>query len=375
MANEVQKTGQQGGNVATQQDTSIKGWLQSETFIATIKNVLPSHLTPERMSRVACTALMRTPKLSKCTQASFFKCMLDLSQWGLEPDGRRAHLIPFENRKAQTIECTLIIDYKGLAELVYRSGVVSFLHADVVREGDFFVYSMGELSQHIPWFLRRDPNKPAEAGKIYAVYCKAMMKDGSAKTEVLSVDEVYSIRDNSQGWRAFKKYGGQSPWNPENPVSEQEMMKKTAFRRLSKWLPLSAEIRDAVEHDDDAIDVEATVPQSRARVSDLNLQLTDDGAAGDQDEHVDHDEQGDQHGQAEGHEQGQKLTAEQITEQWCERVSKAKKRSELVDLNAELINGETRITNDQKMPIVDMISKKLSTMKAKAPQGDLLDQQ
>lgn len=90
---------------------------------------------------------------------------------------------------------------------------------------------------------------------------------------------------------------------------------------------------------------------------------------------ADDDEQGDQHGQAEGHEQGQKLTVEQISEQWLERIGKAKKRSELNDINAELINGEKRLTNDQKMPIVEVISKKLSTLKNKAAQGDMLDQQ
>jgi hypothetical protein len=33
-----------------------------------------------------------------------------------------------------------------------------------------------------------------------------------------------------------------------------EMAKKTAFRRLSKWLPLSAEVRDVIDRDDDVID-------------------------------------------------------------------------------------------------------------------------
>jgi recombinational DNA repair protein RecT len=35
------------------------------------------------------------------------------------------------------------------------------------------------------------------------------------------------------------------------------MAKKTVFRRASKWIPLSSEIRDAYERDDDSL-VEAT---------------------------------------------------------------------------------------------------------------------
>lgn len=231
---------------------TLRQHLEGPAFQDAIKRALPKHLTPERFIRVAITAMMKTPKLADCSQASFFNALLTLSQFGLEPDGRRAHLIPFENRKKGVTECQLIIDYKGLAELVYRAGVVSYLHADVVREGDIFNFSKGELAEHVPWFLRRDAAKPAESGQIYAVYSLARMKDGGEKAEVLALSEVLDIRDGSQGWRAFKQgYAKTSPWDPANPVSEQEMMKKTAFRRLSKWLPLSPEIRDAAESDDE----------------------------------------------------------------------------------------------------------------------------
>jgi phage RecT family recombinase len=197
----------------------------------------------------------------ECTQSSLFQCLLTCAQFGLEPDGRRAHLIPFENRKKKIVECQLIIDYKGLSELVYRSGVVSYLHSDVVRRGDIFDFSKGQLKDHVPHFLRKqdDQMKPPSAGLIYAVYSLARMKDGSEKCEVLALSEVLSIRDGSQGWRAFKAgFAKSSPWDPNNAVSEQEMMKKTAFRRLSKWLPISAEVRDLIEKDDDPIDIVAT---------------------------------------------------------------------------------------------------------------------
>lgn len=230
---------------------TISTLLEAPSFKEAVAKSLPKHLTADRFVRVAVTAIARTPKLALCTRESLFACLYQLSAFGLEPDGRRAHLIPFEDKRNNKIICTVIVDYKGLAELVYRSGVVSYLHADVVREGDVFEFSKGELRQHVPWFLRRDAERPESAGTIFAAYALARMKDSSEKAEVLALSEVMSIRDNSQGWRAFKAgYAKQSPWDPKNPVSEQEMMKKTAFRRLTKWLPLSPEIRDAVESED-----------------------------------------------------------------------------------------------------------------------------
>lgn len=218
---------------------TLRGEIEGDAFKNAVAQILPSILTPERFVRVAITAMMRTPKLKDCDRPSFFKCLMDLAQLGLEPDGRRAHLIPFENRKRGCMECQLIIDYKGLAELVYRSGMVSYIHADVVCEKDEFVYDRGQLVKHVP-------NWKEKRGEVYAAYALCRFKDGGEKCEVMSRDEIEGIRKRSRA-------GNSGPW-----VSDwQEMAKKTAFRRLSKWLPLSAEVRDALDKDDDIIDVAA----------------------------------------------------------------------------------------------------------------------
>lgn len=251
---QLTKVPPQGAPVASPANAkkSVRQWMESDEFKLEMLKVLPRHMTPDRMARIALTAAMKNPKILQCTVESIMQCMLTCSQFGLEPDGRRAHLIPFEDRNAKTIVCTLIIDYKGLVELAIRSGKVAHLHADIVREGDLFEFSIGEIKEHVPWFLRRDADKPAEVGRDIAAYAFARMKDGSTAVAVLSIEEIYAIRDGSQGWKAFEKgITKQSPWDPQNWVSEQEMKKKTALRRLTKMLPLSPEFRDAIDIDDD----------------------------------------------------------------------------------------------------------------------------
>lgn len=220
---------------------TVRQRLEGQDFRKAVASVLPKHLTPDRFVRIAIMAMTKTPKLAECTQASLFGALMTLSQLGLEPDGRRAHIIPFRNNKTNTTECQLIIDWKGLAELAMRSGQVSNLHADVVSDGDLFTYSMGRVTDHVPWFLRRDKEKPAEPGPFVAAYALATFKDGSSKAEVLSIGEV-------DGIRARSKSPDTGPW----ATDYAEMAKKTAFRRLAKWLPLSPEFRDAVDADDGA---------------------------------------------------------------------------------------------------------------------------
>lgn len=214
---------------------TIRQHLESDAFRDQVAMALPKHVTPERFVRVALTATNRNPKLLQCTQSSLFQCLLDLSSMGLEPDGRRAHLIPFKDT------CTLIIDYKGIVELAMRSGEVSAIHADKVCENDVFDYDKGQILAHKIDF--RIPR-----GAAYAYYAVVKLKDGTEKVEVMTKEDVDAVRRRSRS-------ANNGPW----VTDYDEMAKKTVFRRASKWIPLSPEIRDAVDRDDDIAASPATV--------------------------------------------------------------------------------------------------------------------
>lgn len=219
--------------------------LRGEALKSAITEVLPRHCSPDRFMRMAIQALNRTPDLAKCSKTTVIRCLMDLSMYGLEPDGRRAHLIPFKRNKKDAkgnwsteYECTLIIDYKGLVELVLRSGQVKRIHADVICENDTFAYDLGEVSKH-----QIDFSKPR--GAVYAAYSLCELKDGGVQSVVMTRDEIEAIRARS-------KSKDNGPW----VTDWNEMAKKTTFRRLSKWLPLSTELRDAIEYGEEEYSAE-----------------------------------------------------------------------------------------------------------------------
>ena len=205
------------------------------------------------MARVALTAIRRVPKLKECSPESFFKSMMDLSSWGLEPDGYRAHLIPYGK------ECQLIIDYKGLVELAMRSGKIASIHADVVCDSDTFEVDRGQITRHAI-----DYKNPR--GDVYAVYCLVRFKDGAEKAEVMTREDVEKIRQRS-------KAGNNGPWKTD----WNEMAKKTVFRRCSKWLPLTAEQLDAFQRDFDTIDCVSHRPMTET-ASDVMERLREPAA-------------------------------------------------------------------------------------------------
>ena len=225
---------------AAKKPATIRDIIEGDGFKQQIAKVLPSILPPERFVRIAVTAMLKTPKLAQCSQASLLNSLLQLAQYGLEPDGRRAHLIPYGD------QCQLVVDYKGLAELAMRSGLVSYMHADIVCENDVFEFGMGEITAH-----KVDLKKPR--GAMYAAYAICKFKDGTSKAEVMAKEEIEAIRNRSRA-------GKNGPW----VTDFNEMAKKTVFRRLSKWLPLSPELRDAAENDDDVIEVETTTRRAHS---------------------------------------------------------------------------------------------------------------
>ncbi len=234
--------------------TDIRSLISSDIMKKQFALALPKHLTPDRFVRVVLTTINKTPKLATCTKESLLASLMDCSALGLEPDGRKAHLIPYGDK------CTLIVDYKGLVDLARRSGDIADIHADTVCANDEFDYAFGSDSK-----LVHKPNLE-DRGSVIAAYSFVRLKDGSSSFEVMNVQEIDAIRKRSKAAQA-------GPW----VTDWNEMAKKTVFRRHSKWLPLSAEFQEAIDRDFDT--PESIVRVGKPEVMMPTAVIEDQGAA------------------------------------------------------------------------------------------------
>ena len=241
--------------------------------LARLRDVMPRHLTPERMMRMLATALRTTPKLAECDPMSLLGAVMTCSYVGLEPNTPLGHayLIPFEKTKydreqrkriVERVDVQLIFGYRGLIDLARRGGELVSLHADVVYEGDEFSFEYGSNMhlRHVPMGGARDGRKP-----IWA-YAHAKLKDGEA-FEVLPYAQVLKIRDATQGYqaavRAKEAASAQgSEWKMKSYLEtpwvkyEHEMSSKTLIRRIAKMLPMSLEKMHLATQIDGAADLD-----------------------------------------------------------------------------------------------------------------------
>jgi recombination protein RecT len=167
---------------------------------------------------------------------SLMKALHDAAALKLVPNGvlGSAYIVPRRNKQTGRSEAYFQVGYRGLEDLIMRSGHVSNIQSRVVYANENFRISYGTAPsiEHEP-ILDGD-----KRGKVRGFYGVARMRDGTFVIDYMTVDQVNAIRDRSPS-----KSG---PWSTDY----EEMGRKTIIRRLAKSLPMSVEVQAAIGADD-----------------------------------------------------------------------------------------------------------------------------
>lgn len=228
--------------------------------------VLPRGWDMDRFTNLVLSCVKREPKLISCFgtpqgEASLIVAALQCAAIGLEPNTplKEASLVPRRNKGVD--ECQLMIEYRGLIKLARRSGELSTVTAEVVRDRDEFSYTKGlePTLRHVPYDGDEDP------GELTHCYAVAVFKDGGKQFVVLSRREVYNEhRAKSDSWRN-ERSRPYSPWTQ----FEASMWRKTAVRALEPFLPLTAEAAAGFDSDERVLSLDDGVIMPSGEIIDI----------------------------------------------------------------------------------------------------------
>lgn len=194
---------------------------------------LPKHLNSERFTRIAITTIRQNPKLAECNAESLLGSLMTIAQLGLEPGVLgQCYLIPYGT------ECQLQLGYKGMIELLRRTGQLSDIYAYPVYSNDEFSieYGLERTLKHIPAFTN-----PEGRGEIVGFYSVAILKDGTRAFEYMTKNEVVSHEEKYRKGK-FKN----NVWEK----NFEEMALKTVTKKMLKWLPISVELVENLRKDE-----------------------------------------------------------------------------------------------------------------------------
>ena len=222
----------------------IAEYLQNPEAVAQIQAYGLKFVTPERMGRLLLTLLRTKPDLHECTFQSLMACLMLASQYELEIGTAQCYIVKRKRNTAKRgeqdnwiVEAEFQIGYQGFIELIHRAHPGCRVAAHPIYSNDKFLHRYGyddEVLIHEPAF----PNR----GELIGYY-SYFVRGSHRAAEVMTVPEVDAVKERttSRDWKTKEIVG---PWITD-PV---EMGRKTALRRLWKWIPKTPQLNEAVAH-------------------------------------------------------------------------------------------------------------------------------
>ncbi|MFV2172268.1 recombinase RecT [Actinomadura sp. LOL_016] len=204
---------------------------------------MPKGAEATQLIRDAMTCISGTPRLAECDSQTVLGGLMTCAQLGLRPGVAglgHAWLIPMWDKNLKGMAATLIIGYRGYAELAYRHPKVEGIASRVVYEKDEFEIEFGLQDGHLIDRLVHRPYTDGRRGGPRSFYAVARLSGGGIMTEPWSLEEMEDHRDK---YAMAKKDGFVlGPWR-DNFV---EMGRKTMIRNpLMKMMPISTELAAA----------------------------------------------------------------------------------------------------------------------------------
>ena len=192
-------------------------------------------LEPKKLDRflaIAKTELRNNPRIASCEIKSLCGAIVQAGQFGLELSSLQGHAYLTSRGNA----CQLIIGYKGMLALGYRSEKLLSLEVQKVCKNDMFKRRHGDNKG-----LEHEPNDKEDRGEIIGYYAYAHLVNHDKAFEYMSMDDIEKLKKE-----AHVVTTPNSPW----VKFEEAMCKKTVIRQLFKYLSLSAEMDRAIGLDE-----------------------------------------------------------------------------------------------------------------------------
>ena len=198
-----------------------------------LQRALPKHMSGDRITRITLTEIRKNPLLAECTGSSFFGSLLTAAALGLEPGvNGECYLVPYRNRKADIVECQLIVGYQGVAKLFWHHQLAKRLSAEYVCANDHFLFDKGlhPRLEHTP--------ATGDRGAIVGYYAIAELSTGGLAFDYFTADQIKALRQGKVGTSG------------DIADNEHWMERKTALKQVLKLMPKSVELVQAIAVDE-----------------------------------------------------------------------------------------------------------------------------
>lgn len=213
------------------------------TAIATIDSLgqdladsLPATINLTRFRAAFVNLAVHNPGIFACTPESLRSALVKCAHDGLLPDGRLAAIVPFRDGESKTSKAQYLPMVQGLISRARELGDLFSVTANCVFEADHFEYDPSDPDSTV----HKPPRLNQDRGGIIGAY--VIFRDLEKRVihrEIMDLAEIQKVQKVSRA-----KSGPWQAWF-------DQMARKTVIRRGAKFVPMSAELRQIIERDDE----------------------------------------------------------------------------------------------------------------------------
>lgn len=214
------------GTAVSNPISAFSGFL--DKFKPQLAMALPKHMTAERMARLALTAFSSSLALQECTPKSIAASIMTAGQLGLEPGVNGAgFLIPYGK------SCTFVPGWKGLVDLVSRSGRGT-VYTGVVFKDQRYNFVDG-AKRDLLILNETELDAPEDITHAYAI--------GWVKDAAMPIIELWSVEKIKKHRDKYNKVGSK-----HYSFRDWEMYcRKVPLLQVLKYMPSSVELSNAID--------------------------------------------------------------------------------------------------------------------------------
>ena len=258
MANLAPTTGNIKAPVQQKNDVeklSVSAYLNSKIGSALVNNAISDKNKAARFVTSLITLASMNPKLKDCDKSTLVSAALNAETLGLVLNNQMgfSYVLPYEDQKNKRVVAQFQIGWRGIIQLMIRSGQIKKIHVTEVREGELVKFN--PIINEFEFNYIVDEEKRLKQ-PVIGYYCFFETTNGYVQELYWTKEKMeHHAKTYSPGYKNdLKKGTDYTFWSKDF----DGMAKKTMLKQISKFAPMIVDLVRAIESDQAVINEDGT---------------------------------------------------------------------------------------------------------------------
>lgn len=234
---------------------SVSAYLNSKIGSALVSNAISDKNKAARFVTSLITLVSMNPGLKSCDKSTLVSAALNAETLGLALNNQMgfSYVIPYEDKKNKRTVAQFQIGWRGIIQLMIRSGQIKKIHVTEVREGELVKFN--PIINEFEFNYIIDEEKRIKS-PVIGYYCFFETTNGYVQELYWTKEKMeYHAKTYSPGFvNDLNKGTKYTFWSKDF----DGMAKKTMLKQISKFAPMSVELVKAIESDQAVINEDGT---------------------------------------------------------------------------------------------------------------------